>query len=315
MSLEDSSLSFKWFVINIMPLIILFLGLFGNLMGIIVMLKSKIDQIPIGIYCYIFMFDSIYLLVLLENYLNYAHSIAFSLSSNFNCKILYYFGFSFSTLSSLLLIYTLIERYLAIKYPVESNLLRNNYVQFVYLIFIIITNLIYFLPSFIYSGLEIVQTNNTTREELACIINNNHKDTIQNLTFISKILLPLVLIILFSIILVYKIIKTKSKISTFYSKKENEIYRKDVHLSVVSILYNLMQFSFNFPIGIVFFILNDEKNFIYIFTLYIYYLTYAFNFYFLLVTNSLFRDEFINLMFFRRKNEKKMEFEIENILV
>ena len=76
-----------------------------------------------------------------------------------------------------------------------------------------------------------------------------------------------------------------------------------------------MQFSFNFPIGIVFFILNDEKNFIYIFTLYIYYLTYAFNFYFLLVTNSLFRDEFINLMFFRRKNEKKMEFEIENILV
>jgi len=283
-------------------------------MGIIVMLKSKIDQIPIGIYCYIFIFDSIYLLVLLENYLNYAHSIAFSLSSNFNCKILYYFGFSFSTLSSLLLIYTLIERYLAIKYPVESNLLRNNYVQFIYLIFIIIVNLIYFLPSFIYSGLEIVQTNETNKE-IVCIINNNHKDTIQNLTFLSKILLPLVLIILFSIILIYKIIKTKSKMSTFYSKKENEIYRKDVHLSVVSILYNLMQFSFNFPIGIVFFILNDEKNFIYIFTLYIYYLTYAFNFYFLLVTNSLFRDEFIKLMFLRKKNVKKNEFEMENILV
>jgi len=68
--------------------------------------------------------------------------------------------------------------------------------------------------------------------EIVSVINHKHKNIVKNLTFISKILLPLVLIVLFSIILIYKIIKTKSKVSTFYSKKENEIFRKDVNLAI-----------------------------------------------------------------------------------
>jgi len=92
------------------------------------------------------------------------------------------------------------------------------------------------MPSWMYAGLGEEQVlkkyENTTSTEIVCVINHKHKNIVKNLTFISKILLPLVLIVLFSIILIYKIIKTKSKVSTFYSKKENEIFRKDVNLAI-----------------------------------------------------------------------------------
>jgi hypothetical protein len=288
-----SESTFNWFVVYILPLLILCFGLIGNLMGIIVLLCKKMIEIgPINVYRYIFIFDSVYLLTLFNYYLNNAFSIGIFFKFNITCKIFYYFVCSFSSISSLLLIYILIERYLSITYPVESNLLRSNKIQFAYLIIIIVLNLIYFSPVLYYYHSTVI-LNSTIND---CSRDSNGENLISYLTFISRILLPLFLIILFSIILVYKIIKSKSRIYTFYSDREKLIFKKDVHLSIISILFNLIQFSFTLPVLISYF-LFDQKSITFTFTLYIYYFSFAFNFYFLLASNSLFRSEFLNILF------------------
>jgi len=108
--------------------------------------------------------------------------------------------------------------------------------------------------------------------------------------------MPLFLIIIFSIILIYKIFKSKSSIATFYSDREKLIFKKDVHLSIISILFNLIQFSFSLPDLITYYLYN-EKNITYVLNVNIYYFSYAFNFYFLLASNSLFRNEFWEILF------------------
>ncbi len=301
----ESESAFEWFVLYVLPLLILCFGLIGNTMGIVVLARKKMDEIgPLNTYRYIFIFDSIYILTIIVYYLQYSFSIDYIFSFNLTCKFFVYFVSTFSPISSLLLIYILIERYLSISYPVESNILNKNKIQSAYLIIIMILNFVYYSPVLYYyrSELKVNSTlNNYNRYHNDCNSDSNGKHIISILSFISKALLPLFLIILFSIILVYKIIKSKSSIATFYSDKERLIFKKDVKLSIISIFFNLIQFSFFLPLLFTH-IKSDEKNFSLVFTLYIFYFSYAFNFYFLLASNSLFRNEFCDI-FVKKKLE------------
>jgi hypothetical protein len=301
----ESESAFEWFVLYVLPLLILCFGLIGNTMGIVVLARKKMDEIgPLNTYRYIFIFDSIYILTIIVYYLQYSFSIDYIFSFNLTCKFFVYFVSTFSPISSLLLIYILIERYLSISYPVESNILNKNKIQSAYLIIIMILNLAYYSPVLYYyrSELKVNSTlNNYNRYHNDCNSDSNGKHIISILSFISKALLPLFLIILFSIILVYKIIKSKSSIATFYSDKERLIFKKDVKLSIISIFFNLIQFSFYLPL-IFAHIISDQIDVTLLFTLYIYYFSYAFNFYFLLVSNSLFRNEFWDI-FIKKKPE------------
>jgi hypothetical protein len=159
--MESESASFIWFVLNVLPLLILGLGLIGNLLGILVLSRKKMDEIgPLKSYRYIFIFDSVYLIPILIPYLKYTYSIDFISEINFICKIYIYFTSSFASISSLLLIYILFERYLSISHPTESNLLRKDKTQFIYLIVIIILNLIYYspVPFYYYSHIKVNST-------------------------------------------------------------------------------------------------------------------------------------------------------------
>jgi hypothetical protein len=232
------------------------------------------------------------------------------LFSIFSCKFLYYLSVIFYSLSSFILIYILIESYLSIKYPVESNLLRKNKPQFIYSTIIFIINLIYFLPvissyNIIELNLPLSNKNNNTTLKLTCNIDSN-KNEMSVLIFINRIVLPLILILFFSIILIYKILTSKERMNTFYSKRERIRFRKDVHLSVVSILFNLLQYSFNMPIIFVVLIDNDIQSPVFFFCLNIFSLSFFFNFYFLILVNSLFRKDFFSLF------TKKTQTDISN---
>ena len=294
---------FEQFVYFIMPFMIIFFGLIGNLLGILTLRKSKQGDSEIGpihMYRFLFITDSINLISFINEIMDKGYSTGIYLYSSFSCKLSFYLSVSFFSLSSLILIYILIESYLSIKYPVESNLLRKNRPQFIYLIIIFIINLIYFSP--LISGYNIISINNST-SNLACAIESN-KNEISVLMFINRILLPLILIIFFSAILIYKIITTKERMNIFYSKRERIRFKKDVHLSFISILFNLIQYSFNIPFICVIFISNDTHSPVFFFCLNIFVLSFAFNFYFLLLVNSLFRRDFFS--FFTNKSPRNM---------
>jgi hypothetical protein len=287
---------FEQFVYFIMPFMIIFFGLIGNLLGLITLGKRKQEDSEIGpihMYRFLFITDSINLLSFINVAMDKGYSFGINLFSSFTCKLFLYLSISFYSLSSLILIYILIESFLSIKYPVESNLLRKNKPQFIYTIIVFIINLIYFSPVFLnYNIIELKSTNNNvTISKLTCDIELN-KNEISIVVFVNRILLPLILIVFFSTFLIYKISTSKERMNTFYSDRERKRFYKDVHLSIISILFNLIQYSFNIPCIFVFFIINDIQSPVFFFSLNIFYLCFAFNFYFLLSVNSLFRKEF-----------------------
>jgi len=298
-----------------MPFIIIFFGLIGNLLGLLTLRRRKQEDSQIGpihMYRFLFITDSINLLSFLNFILDKGYSTGIYLLSSFSCKFLLYLSVLFYSLSSLILIYILIESYLSIKYPVESNLLRKNIPQFIYTIIVFIINLIYFLPAFL--NLNIIELKSTsnyniTTLKLTCDIESN-KNVISILASFNRILLPLILIIFFSTILIYKILTSRERMNTFYSKRERIRFKKDVHLSIISILFNFVQYSFNIPLVLVVFINNDTHSPVFFFCLNIFGLSFFFNFYFLLLVNSLFREDFFS--FFNNKlqadiSNKEME--------
>ena len=143
--------SFEKFVYFMFPFMIIFFGLIGNLLGLITLRKRKQTDSEIGpIYMYRFLFitDSIILISFINVFMDKVYSTGPYFITNFSCNLLFYLTISLTSLSSFILIYILIESYLSIKYPVESNLLKKKKPQFIYTIIIFIINLIYYLPVF-----------------------------------------------------------------------------------------------------------------------------------------------------------------------
>jgi len=309
--------SFEKFVYFIFPFIIIFFGLIGNLLGLITLRKRKQTDNEIGpIYMYRFLFttDSIILISFVNVFMDKVYSTGPYFFTDFSCNLLFYLTISLTSLSSFILIYILIESYLSIKYPVESNLLKKKKPQFIYTITIFIFNLIYFLPIFFHykliqepSNINNNNNNNATISNLSCTVEQNEKHKIETLIFINRIVLPLILILFFSITLIYNVCKSTSRMNTFYSERERKQFKKDVNLSIISILFNLFQYSFSMPAIIIFFILNDEYSPIFFLAVDIFHLAYAFNFYFLIIVNSLFRKEFYSIFNKSQTNASNIE--------
>ena len=148
--MKQTESSLEYFIIFILPIIFLALGLLGNIFGM-VLLKTSKRLIPIGpvnTYRYLLLAECVNLvMVIVNNYLMYGFSIGFSSLNETACKIYKYTVHSFGSLSKFCLIYILIERYLAIKFPVESNFLRSKGTQLVYYIAITVTSCIYYMPA------------------------------------------------------------------------------------------------------------------------------------------------------------------------
>jgi hypothetical protein len=97
-------------------------------------------------YRFLFIIDSVILLSFINIIIEKVYSMGLLLLHFFFCKLFGFLTISLSSLSSFILIYILVESYLSIKYPVESNLLRKNKPQFIYMIVIFLINLVYFSP-------------------------------------------------------------------------------------------------------------------------------------------------------------------------
>ncbi len=128
---------FEYLVYFILSLTFVVFGLIGNILGLITLGKGMSHNLdrkigPIYMYQFIFLIDSMLLISYINFYLDKIHSIGPFLFSNYSCKLLIYLNISICSLSSFILIYILIESYLSIKYPVESNLLRKNIINIIF---------------------------------------------------------------------------------------------------------------------------------------------------------------------------------------
>ena len=226
--------------------------------------------------------------------------------SSVGCKIYQYFNYGLDALSPFCLVYISVEKFISIAYPNKRLILKKKNIQIYYFVSLCVFNIFYHLNVPI--SYDTVTISNTTT---ICFFNNDENQlTVTLMDLIDFILIPFILMIIFSTLLIITIFKSRSKVNN--SLKENKRLKKDIKFSISLLSMNLLFILLNLPDEIDLFLpFNNE---IYSPLAQLCNLSFAINFYLILFTNSLFRKEFISL-FFKKKDENQQrirEMEMKN---
>lgn len=122
----SSAVEVWMFLVNyVLPPLVLFLGLVGNTLGLVVLQHPDLNKIgPRDTYTNVLAWDSFYLIQIVVNYLQYTFSINLSSLSVISCKLWNYFNYSLANVSSWLIVYISLERCVSIQFPSWQIFLR-----------------------------------------------------------------------------------------------------------------------------------------------------------------------------------------------
>ena len=280
----------KFFIYYIFPMLIYIFGLFGNILGIVVFIKSKnLHKIgPKHIYTFFFLTDSLFLIQLIVNYLSYGWGYDFTILSRYTCKIFWYFNYSFDTFSPYLLVYISVERLVAFKYPRHKLFLRSKRNQIIYLAIVLVYNLILYTPFAIYFD---IQTNSNTSSIICDFMDSNSRQILNYIDTVNRVIIPFILMSICSGLLCISIIRISKRIIENFMPNNNKRFYKDIKTALSLIFLNLLYIVLTLPISISTY--SSFSDFFFVFTFYLLYLSYSVNFYVVFLFNNLFRNEVI----------------------
>ncbi len=284
------------------PLVIIF-GLYGNLMGLVVLTHEKIRKIgPTYIYRFLFIVDTFCLAQCLVVYMKFAYKIDLSIMYGFiTCKLMYFIGYVLDAISPYLLVYISIEKYVAIIYSHKRSILNSEKNQLIFLTALIIFN------GFLYAEVPVyfqvfkkdlnltLESNQTSSTYMCYFVRYSDQLISAAIDILNRLCVPLVLMTVFSTLLISAIFKSRRRISNL--SNPNKQLKRDVRFAITSFSMNWLFFILNLPISLAFiFPVIMDVNTLFVSTYYIYFISYAINFYIMIATNSLFRKEFLDLI-------------------
>lgn len=295
----SSSLSlFEFIVLYMFPVIVFFFGLFGNAFGYLVLFRKKLKTIgPRHIYQYLFIMDTIYLLQIVNKYLQFCFGLSLKNYSQTWCKVSRYFAYSLDAVSPMLLVYISVERLVSIKKPAIKFIFRKEKVQLVYFLIVFVFNAVYYLPIAFYSDLpsSFNESFLNSSENQCSFINEITQEILSILDAINLIIVPFTCMLVCSILLTRSIFLMKRRIIANFLQGGSKTIRKDIWLSVMTTSLNIIYLILNLPLAVISFYTNFT-DFTFVLFIYIFFASYAVNFYVIFSSNSLFRNEFF-LMF------------------
>jgi hypothetical protein len=135
------------FASSIFAPVLIILGLFGNIFGILISKRKKLIKFgPRTILIYLFIFDFIYFPLIIKPYLQYSFNIDITIISSLTCKVHWYANYAFATISPMLNVYISIERFISINYQSRRFFLRKKQTQNAYILGIVVFNMLIYSP-------------------------------------------------------------------------------------------------------------------------------------------------------------------------
>lgn len=293
---------FKFFVYYILPVLIFFFGLIGNIFGIIISFKQNFKKIgPLIIYRFLFLTDSVYLLFIVTKYLQFGFNISFDDVSSTWCKVNRYFYYSLDAISPMLIVYIALDRFIAIRFSSRRKTLRIKSVQVGFFAIVFFFNAFYYSPIPIFQDLVDHPFNQTnTSVKFFCdFVDAKSQFILSWMDFVNLVAVPFLCMITLTILLIYVIFGSRKRVISNYSNSENRTFQRDVKFAVTSIGLNLIYIILQLPLALVNF--NTSFNdYTFLLCVYVFFASYGANFYIVLLTNYLVREEFLLLFRFKR---------------
>jgi len=238
------------------------------------------------------------------------------LVSNLGCKI---FGFSASLFASLppwLLVYIASEKLLSIMHPNKRYLLRKHKYKITYIFILLILNSFYYLifafnydienETFINGSNNSITFTNDNYSKTECQMKSSSIRALNYIDFTNKFIVSCSFLVSLTLVLIRtKAIRLKKRIWQNYSPTENRAFKRDIKLANTSIGFNIIFIGLNFPN---FFFscvksISSDLNAWRTLTFYLYYASFSFKFYIMLILNSSFKKAVLALLF-SKKNSK-----------
>lgn len=283
-----------FFILCILPVILLSLGLIGNLFSVLFLFKGNSNAInlPNALFKFLFLIDTIYLMLFFNLILTH-YEINLNILSSVSCKVIMYLNGCFTLLSPLVVVYLSTYKLFCIKKSTnKTRYLASTQNQLIFLVLLLVFNLVFYVPVILEVDLIInLDSPNTTKCDF---INPNSKQTILFIDLVCRTVLPITSMFACTLALIYLIFKSRYDINKYMCAD----FQVDIKLTFCLIAINIIFMFHNLPISIIGFytsINTNQLNSEAILSLYLYYFNFVFKFYFLILTNKQFRNEFFKL--------------------
>lgn len=287
---------FEKFVYLVFPLTIMFLGTLGNILGIIILKKRKLKQIgTTNMHVYFLTSDTICLIAIIKPTLDYLYGFDVGSVAVLPCKLFAYFNYTASSIPPMLLTYISFERFILIRHPIRKHILRREQTQMIYFICVVLINLAFYAPVLKEYDLKLINASNVT---FLCTF--EHKNIPVILVTINKSILSNCLILLSSILLIHTIFKSRKRTVSNYTFRENVLFRRDIKLAITSVVNNLFYILIFLPLLVLHFFFQVSRI-VFVLSYQIFLLSYGMNFYLILITNNLIRNEFLTFILLRKR--------------
>lgn len=278
-------------------IIILAIGLVGNLIGLYALLRYKIKKkFPSYVfYVSLAIFDTVNLIILVT--IEFLNNFNVGDSSVLACKIIKFLEFSVEGNSSWILVCISVERLILIKFN-RCNIFKELRSKLIAILIILVSNIVLYSPIIHYATLEF---NNDTLSDLCTISNTDGFRKINSyIDLFNSTVIPFVMMTVCSIFLCYMIFKSRLNITNLKNAKDRNRLRKDIKFSISSLIQNVIFICLAMPMCIIDFGLFD---FLSVAVYFIFVLEFCVNFYILFVFNSIFRNQVLYVFgFSRNKN-------------
>ena len=284
--------------------ILIMLGTFGNIFGTIISTKKNLINLgPQSIYICMFIFDCVNFSLIIQPYLLDEFNIDLQTISNVACKSYWYVNYAFATISPMMNIYISIDRFISITYPTYKFFLRKKNIQIVFMMVVIVFNMVIYPPAGMFHGVQMI--NETNSSYVVCdFIDFYWLTVVGYLDLANRVIIPCFLMVLFSVLIIRTIFASRLRLTR--STKTNNMFKKDVHFAVMSIGLNMVYLVLSLPISILVLFPDYMQNEFYVFFTYVYFGAYCSNFYCMLLSNRLFRNELVYLFKGKPRSNRKI---------
>jgi hypothetical protein len=165
-----------------------------------------------------------------------------------------------------------------------------------YILAVVVFNLLIYIPVGIYFDLVINAANESNQTVVCNFVDPYWQNMIGHLDLTNRMILPSLLMIIFSISIIVTIFKSRLRMMSSNLNDNNRmLLMKDVRFGMTSICLNFFYILFSLPISILFLLPNYWSSPFYVFIFVVFFSAYSVNFYLMFAINRLFRKCFYSI--------------------
>lgn len=215
----------------------------------------------------------------------------------------YFLKFSVGAVSSWLVTYISIDRLLIIKFS-RLKLFSKKKFQLTVIAFVFVFNYAYYSAVPVFTNLNIYNSTNLetnlTSETKVCL--SKTESFLYLMSLIHATIIPFVIMIMSTIFLIIYILKSRFKLFKTKRRSDKSKIQKDIQFGFTSISLNFLFIIFNLPLGINNALSLNLSSYALMTIRYLYLISYAINFYVLVMFNYIFRRHFLIMFKLARNN-------------